>query len=277
MGLPKKRRIQSKGQGLDFTKVEAGPDPTHLAYKVVAFPKLGLRLDLGRVYTLAELEQRCKHSPARRRALQLKLADPNTFKPTVRSKQVLKLASLEQQGTVCGTKWRAGSLRQSPAVDSCGACTERGCEGLTGSIRRGAFVRLHSLCEAPEMNGRNGLCLDVAEGDRLVVHIDGDPPGSYFNIRQKNLQQVVTCEGGGNTEAPAAAQGVLSDLELLGMVHGIVEIGCREQGQDELHIDPGAPKRRLLLKWASDREVLAKEITEELRCSLQWKYLKLCA
>jgi len=70
----------------DVPAVEA-PTPTHYAYKVLNYPQLGMRLEVGRVYTLVELEGRCGGSgetaknSARRQALHAKLANPDLFKP----------------------------------------------------------------------------------------------------------------------------------------------------------------------------------------------------
>lgn len=234
--------------------------PAHLAYKVVGLPNLDMRLDMGRVYTLAQLELRCGPSPSRQRALHLKLADPKMFKPALHSKLAMKLANFDlgprqprcpklprspasqacatsvavpsdrceekcqaimqapfgngsagfstpppkqrrifwgEQGSACSTKWKTGSLHESPVEESCSiSCAEH---VSAGCVRRGAFVLLHSLRESPEMNGCRGLCLDMAEGDRWAVHLDGQPLGSYYNVRQQNLF-VVTGEGGSVTE-----------------------------------------------------------------------------
>eukprot|EP00746_Dinoflagellata_sp_MGD_P121096 gnl/MRDRNA2_/MRDRNA2_56378_c1_seq1.p1 gnl/MRDRNA2_/MRDRNA2_56378_c1~~gnl/MRDRNA2_/MRDRNA2_56378_c1_seq1.p1 ORF type:complete len:346 (+),score=55.67 gnl/MRDRNA2_/MRDRNA2_56378_c1_seq1:93-1130(+) len=53
-----------------------------MAYRVLKYPKLGMRLDLGAVYTLAELETRCgRRNPERRKLLHEKLKDRQIFKP----------------------------------------------------------------------------------------------------------------------------------------------------------------------------------------------------
>lgn len=53
-----------------------------MAYKVLNYPKLGMRLDLGAVYTRAELEARCgRRHPERRALLHAKLKDRQLFKP----------------------------------------------------------------------------------------------------------------------------------------------------------------------------------------------------
>jgi len=230
--------------------------PAHLAYKVVGLPNFDMRLDMGRVYTLAQLEQRCGPSPSRKRALHLQLADPKMFKPALHSKLAMKLANFDlgpqrprcpklprspasqacatpvavpsdrceetcqaimqapfgngsvgfstpppkqrrifsgEQGTACSTKWKTGSLHEYPVEESCSIT--RAEHVSAGGVRRGAFVLLHSLRESPEMNGRRGLCLDMAEDDRWAVHLDGEPPGSYYNVRPQNLL-VVTAEAG---------------------------------------------------------------------------------
>jgi hypothetical protein len=55
---------------------------TPMAFKILNYPKLGMRLELGSIYTKAELEARCgKHHPERREQLHKKLADRALFKP----------------------------------------------------------------------------------------------------------------------------------------------------------------------------------------------------
>mmetsp|Transcript_109587 Transcript_109587/g.244693 ORF Transcript_109587/g.244693 Transcript_109587/m.244693 type:complete len:342 (-) Transcript_109587:38-1063(-) len=54
---------------------------TPLAYKVLAYPKLSMRLELGAVYTRVELEARCgRNNAARRTLLHKKLEDRKLFK-----------------------------------------------------------------------------------------------------------------------------------------------------------------------------------------------------
>lgn len=80
---PKPKRVKATPSA-EVAAVEA---PTHYAYRVLDYPKLNMRLEVGRVYTLVELEGRCGGSGetaknlARRQALHAKLADPKLFKP----------------------------------------------------------------------------------------------------------------------------------------------------------------------------------------------------
>eukprot|EP00913_Durusdinium_trenchii_P029227 g27397.t1 len=53
-----------------------------LAYKVVSLPHLGMSLEIGAVYTTAELELRCGGTKARQRQLAKKLENGKVFKPT---------------------------------------------------------------------------------------------------------------------------------------------------------------------------------------------------
>lgn len=61
---------------------EAELEPMAMAYKVLAYPNLGMCLNLGSTYTRAELETRCgRNHPYRRQMLHMKLKDRKLFKP----------------------------------------------------------------------------------------------------------------------------------------------------------------------------------------------------
>jgi len=107
-----------------------------LAYKVLSLPHLSMRLVVGQIYTLAELEGRCgRHNEARRKKLHGRLADRTYFEP----------ASL------------ASAFRQEPAPKR--AKTE---EVLP------AWARLPVVCPAPgskeELTRRRMIANGIAEG-----------------------------------------------------------------------------------------------------------------
>jgi hypothetical protein len=78
-------------------------------------------------------------------------------------------------------------------------------ESIDTSIRRGIFVRLHGLESQPLMNGKLGLCLYPGKDDRWVVHLDGEEPGNFRNVRQQNLE--FACHGG--AAIPAQDQSIV--------------------------------------------------------------------
>eukprot|EP00933_Yihiella_yeosuensis_P034377 TRINITY_DN27878_c0_g1_i1.p1 TRINITY_DN27878_c0_g1~~TRINITY_DN27878_c0_g1_i1.p1 ORF type:complete len:367 (-),score=45.35 TRINITY_DN27878_c0_g1_i1:116-1216(-) len=67
----------------DAVEVAVDYRPLAMAYRAVGYPHLSMCLELGRVYTVAELETRCgSKDPKRRARLYQKLQDPSCFRPT---------------------------------------------------------------------------------------------------------------------------------------------------------------------------------------------------
>eukprot|EP00927_Polykrikos_kofoidii_P034791 TRINITY_DN29435_c0_g1_i1.p1 TRINITY_DN29435_c0_g1~~TRINITY_DN29435_c0_g1_i1.p1 ORF type:complete len:360 (+),score=55.90 TRINITY_DN29435_c0_g1_i1:95-1174(+) len=101
--------------------------PQHLAYKVIGYPHLSMRLALGKVYTRAELETRCgNRDPKRRELLHRKLEDPTLFKPVCLKNAVSRLVKQkgkaqkeqkEQKETNGATEESAGGSSSSAASD----------------------------------------------------------------------------------------------------------------------------------------------------------------
>eukprot|EP00747_Dinoflagellata_sp_TGD_P180448 gnl/TRDRNA2_/TRDRNA2_32927_c0_seq1.p1 gnl/TRDRNA2_/TRDRNA2_32927_c0~~gnl/TRDRNA2_/TRDRNA2_32927_c0_seq1.p1 ORF type:complete len:352 (+),score=36.58 gnl/TRDRNA2_/TRDRNA2_32927_c0_seq1:46-1101(+) len=84
MALRRFRRARARRAQNEHTKRsrDAPTRPSEQAFKVLDYPRLGMRLVLGQVYTLAELELRCgRREPKRRKLLYAKLADRTLFKP----------------------------------------------------------------------------------------------------------------------------------------------------------------------------------------------------
>jgi len=82
---------------VDEGEPEVGP--LAMAYKVLDYPKLGMRLCLGASYTRAELETRCgrKHPQERRKLLYKKLQDTKLFKPvTLKAALAVKKVHVKQ-------------------------------------------------------------------------------------------------------------------------------------------------------------------------------------
>jgi hypothetical protein len=81
-----------------------------LAYKVLDYPRLGMRLELGAVYAKAELEARCgRRDPKRRRLLHKKLEDRSLFRPVS-----IKLALQKVKKTI--TKAEQPKWVKPPAI-----------------------------------------------------------------------------------------------------------------------------------------------------------------
>ncbi|CAK9021016.1 DNA-directed RNA polymerases I and III subunit RPAC1 [Durusdinium trenchii] len=102
-----------------------------LAYKVVSLPHLGMSLEIGAVYTTAELELRCGGTKARQRQLAKKLENGKVFKP------VSLHAALNRKRKRTGSQpqWvRPPQARHGRAVDEDPGRRRRIAERLAGQL-----------------------------------------------------------------------------------------------------------------------------------------------
>ncbi|CAJ1404113.1 unnamed protein product [Effrenium voratum] len=107
-----------------------------LAYQVLSYPHLGMGLELGSVYTTAELELRCA-SPKRREQLHAKLKKPELFKP------VALQAALSRKRKVVEDqpKWvRPPKVRGGRKVDEEASRRRRIADHLAGELQREGSV-----------------------------------------------------------------------------------------------------------------------------------------
>lgn len=108
------------------------------AFKVLDYPHLGMRLEVGAIYTQAELETRCgRHHPERRRMLHRKLADKSLFKPVSlrRALQRVKKTIVKKESQPLWVKPPA--LRGRDANEEVGRCRLIA-DGMAASILRDA-------------------------------------------------------------------------------------------------------------------------------------------
>lgn len=133
------------------------------AYKVLGYPHLSMALDLGAVYSKAELESRCSGTPQRKAQLEAKLKDRTLFSPVPLEKAFNRKRKAETQRK---PQWvRSPALSQAKKVDD-----------FTGPRRRIAEKMAGDILEAGK----------IKEKDLLNVL---KAWGSYDNKRRKNVRR----------------------------------------------------------------------------------------
>lgn len=136
------------------------------AYKVLGYPHLSMALDIGAVYSKAELESRCSGTEERKKQLERKLNDRRLFQPVALEKAFVR------KRKACETKpkpqWvRGPRLSQAKKVDDFAGARRRIAEKMAGDIL--------------EANPQK-----IKEKDLLNVL---KAWGSYDNKRRKNVRK----------------------------------------------------------------------------------------
>lgn len=136
------------------------------AYKVLGYPHLSMALEIGGIYTRAELESRCSGTSERKRQLEKKLEDPKLFKPVPLAgcfAKKRKAASTNGQ-----PQWvRPPKVAGNRKIDENASTRQRIAERLADQLLR-------------ESNGK-------VTDDMLLAVLQAW--GSYDNKRRKNVRR----------------------------------------------------------------------------------------